>query len=131
IIGHDSLDGVFIAEFQADPQSIQLWPREKYLAVGLEIVGEFTHKINTPDILYCKISMLPLWREQLERLRIAEFAGIQITAFDAAIEESHVDFLVRGGWSSCSHGGWPAARALRVDSNYVMLSGLSLSSVYF
>jgi hypothetical protein len=37
---------------------------------------------------------------------------------------------MRRGWSSCFHGGKLAARALRVERMYVMLSGLLLSSVY-
>ena len=95
IIGDDTLDGVFVAELQPDPQSIQLRPGEKCFAFGLEIVGEFAHKINTPNLLHGKISLLPIRREQLECLRIAELRGVQVAAQDLAIEESHDDFLVR------------------------------------
>jgi hypothetical protein len=38
---------------------------------------------------------------------------------------------VRRGWSSYFHGSGPEARALRVGRNYVMLSALFVSSVYF
>src|SRR5579864_961810 len=131
VIGDDALNGVFVPELQADPQSIQLGPGEESLALGLEIVGEFAHEIYTPNILHRKTPLLPIGREQLECLRIAELAGVQVTAQVGAIEESHDDFLVRRGWSSYFHGSGSAARALRVERNYVMLSDLLLSSVYF
>ena len=131
IIGDDAFNGVFVAELQADPQSIQLGPGEECLALGLEIVGEFAYKINTPNILHRKSPLLPIGCEQLKCLRIAELAGVQVPAQDAAIKESHDDFFVRRGWSSYFHGSGPAARPLRVERNYVMLSDLLLSSVYF
>ena len=131
IVGDDALYGVFVAKLQADPQPIQLRPGEKCFAFGLEIVGEFAHEINAANFLYRKSSLLSFGREQVECFRIAELAGVQVAALNLAIEESHDDFLVRRGWSSYFHGGGPAARALRVERNYVMLSGLLLSSVYF
>ena len=131
IVGDNALNRVFVAELQPDPQSIQLRPGEKHFAFGFEIVGELAHKINTANFFQHKISLLPIRREQLEGLRIAKLGRVQVTAQYAAIEESHDDFLVRRGWSSYFHGSGPEARALRVDLNYVMLSDLLLSSVYF
>ena len=131
IVGDHSLNGFVIAEFQADPQSVQLGPGEKCFALWLEIIGEFADKINAPDFFHGKIPLLTFGCEQLECLRIAELCGVQVTAQDVAIEESHDDFLVRRGWSSYFHGSGHAARALRVKRNYVMLSDLLLSSVSF
>jgi len=131
IIGDDTLNRVFVAELQADPQSIQLGPGEERFALRLEIVGEFAHKINTANIFHRKTPLLPVGSQQLECLRFAELAGVQVAAHDIAIEESHDDFLVRRGWSSYFHVRGPEARALRVERNYVMLSALFLSSVYF
>ena len=131
IVGDNSLNGVFVAELQADPQSIHLRPGEKCFAFGLVIIGEFAHKIDTADFFQRKISLLSFASEQLDCFLFADLGGIQVTAQNAAIEEPHDDFLVRRGWSSYFHGRGPAARALRVDRNYVMLSDLLLSSVYF
>jgi hypothetical protein len=89
------------------------------------------HEIDTPHFFDLEISLFSFGREQLERFRIAELARVQVTAKDAAIEKSHDHFLVRRGWSSYFHGNGRAARALRVDRNYVMVSDLLLSSVYF
>ena len=94
IIGDDALNGVFVAELQPDPQSIQLRSGEKGFALGLEIISELAHEINTPNFFHCKIPLLPLGREQFKCLRIAELARVQVAAQDVAIEESHDDFLV-------------------------------------
>jgi hypothetical protein len=75
--------------------------------------------------------VLAFRREQLERTCIPQLAGVHVSALDAAIEESHHNFFVRRGWCSYFHGNGSVARALRVDANYVMLSALLLSSVYF
>ena len=131
IIGDHALNCVFVAELQANQQSVQFGPGEKSFAFGLEIIGEFANKIYTANFFDREISLLTLWRKQLECVRFAELAGVQVTAQDLAIEEPHDHFLVRRGWSSYSHGGRPESRVLRVRLNYVMLSGLLLSSVYF
>ena len=131
IVGDHTLNRVFVAKLESNPQSIQLWPGQKRLALGLEIIGKFAHKINAADILHLKAPLLPFGRQQLKCLGSTEFAGVQVPAQDVAIEESHDDFLVRGGWCSCFHESGPAARALRVERNYVMLSDLLLSSAYF
>jgi hypothetical protein len=131
IIGDHALNRVFVAELQADPQSVQFGPGEKCFALGLKIIGEFADKINTANFFHREISLFAFRSKQLECFRFAEFAGVQVTAQDPAIEESHDDFLVCRGWSSYSHGGRPESRVLRVRPNYVMLSDLLLSSVYF
>ena len=85
VIGDDPLNDVFVAKLQADPQSIQLGPGKKCFALGLEIIGEFANKINAANIFDGKVSLFPFGREQLESLRIAELAGVQVTAQDVAI----------------------------------------------
>lgn len=59
VIRHDSLDAIVVTEFQAHPQAIELGSRQKYLTFRFEIIDEFSHEVNTPNILDVKIAVFP------------------------------------------------------------------------
>ena len=100
IIGNYAFKGFAIDKAQPDPKSVEFWPAEERLALGLKFIGELADKENRADFGERNFDMLAVGSQQIDRVGVCQTCGIEITAQRLLVREDDNNLLVSRGWGS-------------------------------
>ena len=106
VVGNDAFQDFIICVAQANPKAVELRAAQKSFTLGLEIIGELTHKVDGSDASQRNLLMLALLCEQIDGIGLGQPGGIEVTAHDLLVGKLNDDFLVRRGWGAVFQGRW-------------------------
>jgi hypothetical protein len=135
IICNHAFKSFAVAVAQTDPKSVELRSAEEGLALGLEVIGKLSNKIDRAHLGEGNFLMLAVGCQQVYGAGLAKASGIQIAAQGLFVGKDNDDFLVSRGWGSVFQRNqfvrdWNG-RNLRIIKMYVMLSAFCLSTYCF
>jgi hypothetical protein len=66
VVGDDAFEGVAVDEAEADPEAVELGAAQEGFALGFEVVGELTDKIDRTDFGERDLLVLSVGSEQVD-----------------------------------------------------------------
>ena len=100
VIGDYAFERVAIQEAQAEPEAVELGTAEEGFALRFVIAFEVADEVDGPDFGEGQLLMFAIGSEQVERVELAEAAGVEVAAQGLAVKKSDDDLLVGRGWGA-------------------------------
>ena len=133
VVGHDAFEGFAVEEAKAQPEAIEFGTAEEGFAPGLEVVIEIANEIDGANFGEGNFFVLAVLGEEIERIKLAEAHGIEVTAKGLTVVQRDNDLFVGRSWGASFQGRiWPPEWGdLQRKKLYVMLSAKFLSTYCF